>query len=134
MLSAGIARVGKDPVVRYTQDNKAVLDLSLAFSYGRKGQDGKQPTQWVDASFWGVRAEKVAPYIQKGKQLYVQLSDLHIENYTKKDGTAGSSLKGVVQELELIGNREESAPEPHKQFAAPSAANGVNELEDDIPF
>ena len=49
MLMIGLARLGNDPEVRFTPDGKAVMDLSLAFSYGRK-VDGKQPTQWVNGT------------------------------------------------------------------------------------
>jgi single-strand DNA-binding protein len=41
-----------------------VANVSLAFTYGKKGDDGKRPTQWVDASLWGQRAESLAPYIK----------------------------------------------------------------------
>lgn len=138
MLTVGIARVGNEPAVRYTSGNKAVLDLSLAFSYGRKGQDGKQPTQWVNASLWGDRAEKLAPYIQKGNQLYVQLSDLHIDTFTKKDGTSGSNLKAMVQDLQLIGGRrDEGQPQGQPQHNLQATSRSDDPfvgLDDDIPF
>ena len=138
MLTVGIARVGNEPAVRYTSSNKAVLELSLAFSYGRKGQDGKYPTQWVNASLWGERAEKLAQYIQKGNQIYVQLTDLHMDTYTKKDGSTASNIKAMVQDLQLIGGRE-AAPAPHQQFAPPTekypAGDPFAGLDDgDIPF
>lgn len=137
MLTVGIARVGNEPAVRFTTDNKAVLDLSLAFSYGRKGDDGKQPTQWVNGSLWGNRAEKLAPYIKKGQQIYVQLSDLHLETYQAKDGKQGASLKGIVQDVTLIGSRDAQQPEVHTQFErAPqqNAKSGFEDLDSDIPF
>lgn len=135
MLTVGIARVGNEPAVRYTSSNKAVLELSLAFSYGRKGQDGKYPTQWVNGTLWGERAEKLAPYIQKGNQIYVQLTDLHMDTFTKKDGTQGSNIKAMVQDLQLIGGRE-AAQEPHQQFKQPPKHDdgGIDGLEEDIPF
>ena len=129
MLTVGIARVGNEPEVRFTSAGKAVMDLSLAFSYGRKGDDGKQPTQWVKASMWGDRAQKLAPYIKKGGQLYVQLSDLHIDTYDKKDGGQGTSLKAMVQDVQLIGGKP-----AEEQVKPPMAANGLDDLEDDIPF
>lgn len=135
MLTVGIARVGNEPVVRFTTDNKAILDISLAFNYGRKGQDGKQPTQWVNGSLWGSRAEKLAPYIKKGQQIYVELQDLHLENYRTKEGTQGSSLKATIQEVKLIGARQDQQ-EVHTQFEPPKGqpAPTINDLDDDIPF
>lgn len=108
MIMIGVVRLGNEPVVRFTGDNKPVLDLSLAFNYGKKGSDGKRPTQWVNATLWGDRAEKIVSYLHKGKQLFVQLADVHIDTYTKKDGTTATSLQGRVTEIELIGDRTES--------------------------
>ena len=45
MILTGLARIGKDAELRYTASNEPVANLSLAFNYGRKGDDGKRPTQ-----------------------------------------------------------------------------------------
>ena len=63
MKANGLARIGKDAEVRFTPGGTAVANVSLAFTYGKKSDDGKRPTQWVDASLWGQRAESLAPYI-----------------------------------------------------------------------
>jgi single-stranded DNA-binding protein len=62
MTLAGLARLGNDPTVRRMADNKAVMDLSLAFSFGRK-VDGKQPVTWISATMWGDRCDKLKPYL-----------------------------------------------------------------------
>lgn len=138
MLTVGIARIGNEPVVRYTAEGKAVLDLSLAYNYGRKGQDGNTPTQWVKASLWGERGEKLQPYLQKGAQIFVQLADLHIETYAKKDGSPGFDLRARIENVQLIGDRKaDQQPAPHEQFQrrAPAPATSVPDgLDDDIPF
>ena len=60
MKAFGLARIGRDVELRTTQSGETVAGLSLAFSFGKKGADGKRPTQWVDASLWGKRAEALA--------------------------------------------------------------------------
>lgn len=103
MFLAGLARLGNDPVVRYTADNKPVLDLSLAFNYGKKGPDGKRPTQWVSATMWGDRVEKLNQHLIKGQLVFVTLTEPHIEEYKRKDGTEGVSLRARLSELEFAG-------------------------------
>ena len=126
MISIGLARIGNDPIVRYTASNDPVVDLSLSFNYGRKGPDGKRPTQWVKATLWGKRAESLAPYLVKGQQLMVTLSELHIETYDKKDGTQGVSLVARVTEIELT-QRAEQKPKP-------VTAETFAEMDDDIDW
>ena len=124
MLMIGMARLGNDPEVRYTPDGKPVMDMSLAFSYGRK-VDGKQPSQWVSGTMWGDRCEKLRPYLAKGQLVFVSMTEPHIEEYKRKDGTTGVSLRARVGELEFAGSRPEQKSEPK------SALDG---LDDDVPF
>jgi single-strand DNA-binding protein len=119
------------------------MDLSLAFDYGRKGQDGRRPTQWINAPRWGARVEKLQPYLSKGSQVFVTLSEPHIETYDKKDGSGqGFSLRARVTELEFVGGRrdESAAPSDAGESAAPARAakpakgGAFGDIDDDIPF
>ena len=76
MKAFGLARIGRDAEIRHTAGGDAVASLSLAFTYGRKGEDGKRPTQWVDASLWGKRAEALAQYLTKGSLVAVTPEDV----------------------------------------------------------
>jgi single-strand DNA-binding protein len=146
MLMVGVARIGNEPVARYTPDGKAVMDISLAFDYGRKGNDGRRPTQWVNATMWGDRVEKLQPFLSKGSQVFVTMSEPHIETYDKKDGSGqGFSLRARITELEFVGGRRDEASAdagsepaggsaPARGAKAPAKAPGFDELDDDIPF
>jgi single-strand DNA-binding protein len=133
MLMLGLARLGNEPEVRYTPDGKAIMDLSLAFSYGRK-VDGKQPTQWVNGTMWGERCEKLKPYLFKGQLLFVSMTEPHVEVYKRKDGTEGVNLRARVGELEFAGPKPDSQPEtPQKAEKYPSRSS-LGSIDDDIPF
>jgi len=148
MKSHGIARIGRDAEVRYIPSGEAVVSLSLAFTYGRKGPDGKRPTQWVEGAFWGKRAETLAPYLLKGSQIGVDLEDTHIETYAKADGTQAFKLAAKVVDVTLISGQAaqtpaQAAPQrqaapaqrpaPARQAPAP-AGGGFDDMDDDIPF
>jgi single-strand DNA-binding protein len=111
MLMIGMARLGNDPEVRYTPDGKPVMDMSLAFNYGRK-VNGQQPSQWISATMWGDRCEKLKPYLSKGQLVFVSMTEPHIEEYKRKDGTTGVSLRARIGELEFTGSRPEQKSEP----------------------
>lgn len=100
----GVFRLGRDAELRRTPDGKAVVNLALAFNYGRKGDDGKRPTQWVEASLWEQRAEALAPYLRKGEAISCTLSDPHIETYEGQNGQ-GHKLVARVLDLELISGQ-----------------------------
>jgi single-strand DNA-binding protein len=102
----GLARLGRDAELRVLNNGDTVADLSLAFTYGRKGDDGKRPTQWVSGSLWGKRAESLAPYLLKGGLVMVTLEDVNVQEFVKKDGTASAKLVGRVLDLQLAGGDE----------------------------
>jgi single-strand DNA-binding protein len=139
----GIARLGRDAELKYTANSDPVIQLALAFEYGKK-QDGKRPTQWVDASIWGKRAESLAPYLLKGQQVSVTIDDVHIRTYEKGDGTPGFALSGRVSNIEFAGSppaKPEAASQPQaarqqpKHTQAPAKAAAKNDdFDDDIPF
>lgn len=131
-----LCRIGNTPEIRHTPNGDAVLNLSLAYSYGRKGEDGKRPTQWLDASLWGKQAEAVQQYLKKGDQISVSVDDLHIETYPKKDGTEGFKLAGRVASFDFVSaKREEQAEAKPVAQAAPAKAGAFDNFDDEsIPF
>ena len=141
MKSFGLARIGRDVELRRTSGGDAVASISLAFTYGRKGEDGKRPTQWVDAALWGKRAEALAPYLLKGGLVAVTLEEVHIETFQGSSGP-GHKLTGKVLDIELAGGGDKPAaaprpaPTPARAPArAPApAGSGFDDMDDDIPF
>ncbi len=96
--------VAADAELRSTSNNEKVLNFRLANSVGF---GDRKTTQWVDASYWGKRAEAVAPYIKKGDRITIS-GELKLEEFTKRDGTPGSKLAVRVNDLDLAA-RSDSA-------------------------
>lgn len=150
MYLQGLARLGRDIEIRYLTDGTPVGSLALAFDYGRKGQDGKRPTQWIEATIWGERAEKLTEYLTRGAQISVILSDPHVETFDKRDGGQGFKLAAKVLELQFAGGQrseQQSAQRPAQtqqrapaqrpaQRQAPQASSGFDGMDDgsDVPF
>src|ERR1051325_7031976 len=113
----GLAHIGKDAELRHLPNGDAVINLALAFSYGKK-QDGKRPTQWVDGTLWGTRAEALAQYLVKGTAVAVTLDEVRLETYQGPNGQ-GHKLVGKVSAINFAGGGE-------KQEAAPKAATSYS--------
>ena len=144
MKLIGVARLGQDAEVRYTQGGDAVANVSMAYNYGRKDSDGKRPTQWVRASLWGDLAEALADYLVKGQQVCVTLDDVHIETFEKRDGGTGFNLEGRIIGIDLVGSKPEgqqqqggqqrsAAPAPAPR-PAPASSAGYDDDDTEIPF
>lgn len=140
MQAFGLARLGKDAEIRHTPNGDAVANLALAFTWGQKGADGKRQTVWIDASFWGKRAESLAPYLLKGGLVSITLDEVHIETYQSAKGE-GTKLVGKVLQIELAGGGQaatapavQAQQRPAAQPAQRPAAKDFVTDPDDVPF
>ena len=138
-------RVGRDVTLRYTPSGMAVAEIALAYEYGRKDQQtGKKPTQWIEVTMWGKTAEALAQYLTKGKQVFIEAKDVHIQTYDKKDGTQGFKLAaefvGIKFANEGQGQQQSQAPakqqqqRPAQQQNQQAAPASYDEFDSDIPF
>jgi single-strand DNA-binding protein len=137
MNAFGLARLGRDSEVRFTGNGDPVASLSLAFSYGRKGDDGNRPTQWVEASLWVKRAEMLSKHLLKGTLVEVLLKDIRIETYQGKHGE-GHKLVGEVVDIEFAGGGQRQEKQDGAGYAAASGRSRTASPQDndgsDIPF
>jgi single-strand DNA-binding protein len=148
-----IGHLGRDAETAYTASQVAVTKFSVATSRRWKDQatgDWKEETDWSRVVLW--RGEAVAPYLLKGKQVYVE-GRLQTRSYDDKDGKKVWATDVVADEVILLGGRGESGggpsggdeysqQEPMKsaprgrgpQAAPPPAPMSGGVDEDDVPF
>ncbi|HEV2198642.1 MAG TPA: single-stranded DNA-binding protein [Bryobacteraceae bacterium] len=147
-----IGHLGRDAETSYTPSQVAVTKFSVATSRRWKDQqtgEWKEETDWTRVVLW--RGENVAPYLTKGKQVYVE-GRLQTRSYDDKDGKKVWATEVVADEVILLGGRGEgggqgadegsqeasssmrSAPRG-KQAAAPAAGPSNQGItDDDVPF
>lgn len=85
-----VGRITKDLELRYTKDNKAVLDINIAIN------NDKDDTTFLKVTIWNKIAETTAKYCKKGD--LISVSGL-IKNHNWEDE------KGKHYEYNFIGNR-----------------------------
>ena len=129
-------RIGRDVELRYTPSGMAVASIALAYEYGRKNQQtGKKPTQWIEVTMWGKTAEALSQYLTKGKQVFIEAKDVHIQTYDKNDGTQGFKLAAdfVGVKFAYDGQSQQQAHQQPQQQQSQQAAI-YDEFDSDIPF
>lgn len=100
-----LGHLGRDAETKFTAQGTPVTKFSVATSRRWKDQgsgDWKEETEWHNVTMW--RAENVAPYLLKGKQVYVE-GRLRTSSYEDKEGQKRSFTEVVADDLILMGGR-----------------------------
>lgn len=128
-------RLGQDPELKQAGQND-VLEFNVGNSVG---WGEKKVTNWFKCSVWGNRAVSLNQNLTKGKEVFVT-GQLTLREYTKRDGTKGTSAEVKVAEVEFIGGKKEEggggggAYESSAPRSAPRQAAQTPETSDDLPF
>ena len=105
MQMIGLIRLGRDAELKQTPAGMAVLEFSGVYDVQVKRE--KAP-QWVEFSMFGKRAEAVATYMTKGKQVVVSASAPRVEVFQKRDGTSGVKLVAIADNIEFAGSAQDA--------------------------
>lgn len=112
-------QLGRDAELKYLNNGDAVTNFSVADSAGRD-----KPTIWWSCQLFGKRAEALSQYLKKGQAVTVSGSVTERE-WTDKDGNTKKSMNVRVNEVALMGRREE---------AKPKRSNDFDDEDSSIPF
>ena len=151
-----IGNLGRDAETKFTPGGTSVTKFSVATTRRWKDQQSgewKDDTNWTNVTLW--KGENVAPYLTKGKQVYVE-GRLQTRSYDDKDGKKVYATDVVAEEVMLLGGRggeagegggggeysqerpvsmprsARGAAQPHAPAAADDFPQGITD--DDVPF
>jgi single-strand DNA-binding protein len=146
-----IGNLGKDCIVKDV-NGKTVINFSVAHSEKFKDAQGnlKERTTWVECAYWTDRTA-ISPYLTKGTTVFAEGSP-EADAYMNKDNQAAATLRMRVQNIQLLGSRNNADNQQGQQSAAPAnnnyqqqaprpaapapsaVASAMNDAADDLPF
>lgn len=132
-----IGHLGGDPELHFTPNGKAVCNLSIAVNDGQKQADGtwSDETMWVRAEVWNEAGERLAEQLHKGNLVYAE-GALKVREYTRKDGSPGTSIELKFARVQNLERRQRDADdsfsEPAREPVGAAASTAIDV--DDISF
>ena len=132
-----IGNVGQDPEMRYTANEQAVVNVSIATSESWRDKqtgDMQDRVEWHRVVMYGKLAEIVGKYVKKGTKLYIEGS-IRTRKWSDNQGAERYTTEIVANEMQMLDSRGgpvESMPSEAPAMAAAPSAQSVQE--DDIPF
>jgi len=130
--------LGKDPEIKYTNDNVPVAKFSLATTeiYKDKSGQKQENTEWHNIVCWRSLAEIAEKYLTKGKQVYIE-GKIKSRSWDDKDGVKRYITEIVADNFIMLDKRESSEQHTEsstqKSFETPPVEN-TSVPEDDLPF
>ena len=98
-----IGRLGKNPELRYTANNKPVANFTIAVD----NRHSDEP-DWFNVVVWGRLAETVAEHKVKGDQVAVQ-GRLTPRSWETEDGQRRSTVEVTAEEIEYLARAKRTA-------------------------
>ena len=155
-----IGNLGRDPEIRYTQDQRPIANLRIATSdrwQDRSTNEWRDRTEWHSVVCFARLAEICNEYLRKGSKVYIE-GRLQTRSWEGQDGQTRYATEVVAREMQMLDGRGDGgggyggggpsgAPEPPpggfgrepQQRSAPrqpaqAAPPADDDFEDDIPF
>jgi len=108
-----VGNLGRDPEVRFTQDNKKIVNMSIATSESWKDRntgERKERTEWHRVVIFSEGLANIAEkYLRKGSKVYIE-GQLQTRKWQDQDGKDKYSTEVVLQgfncTLTMLDGRE----------------------------
>ena len=105
-----IGRLGQDPKLTNLDNNKKVVNLSIATNETYTNNEGKkvENVQWHNVVAWGKKAEIIEQYMTKGEEIAIQ-GKLVNDHYVTKEGEKRLKTKIELTEFLFLGSKKNIA-------------------------
>lgn len=154
MASRGINKVilighlGAKPDIRYTRNNEAIANLSIATSETWKDKRTGEPreqTEWHRCVAYRRLAEICGEYLDKGSKVYIE-GRLQTRKWAGQDGVERYTTEVIVADLQMLDARPQQSQQVQPQQSKkpvsgtnvqqpnPQQSTPPPDFDDDIPF
>lgn len=131
-----VGNLGKDPEVKYLENNVAVARFPLATTESWKDRSGerKEHTEWHNIVLWRGLAEITEKYLRKGDKVYIE-GRIRMESWEDKEGNKRYTTKVIADNMTMLGSRrdEDAVMNKPEKTEEPDLAP-TDDATDDLPF
>lgn len=101
-----VGNVGKDPDIRYLDENTAVCKFPLATSEVYRNRSGErvEQTEWHNIVLWRGLAQVAEKFVKKGTQVFIE-GRIKTRSYDDSNGVRKYITEIVGDNMQLLGRR-----------------------------
>ena len=144
-----VGRLTRDPELRYSASNTAVMRCAIAVDRQGPTQNGERQTDFINILAFGNRAETMKKYLNKGSQIAIA-GQIRTGSYDAQDGTKRYTTDVLVDEFQFLDSKSSRGVEGEVStsssesasnsditpydFADTASAPGIDAPEESDPF
>ena len=129
-------RLTRDPELRYTANNKAVCDFTIATNRPVV-RDGERVADFINCRVWNKTAENLDKYQTKGNMIAVS-GRMQVDNYQDNEGKNRNYTYVLVEDLEYLERKKENNQEEVKEIENFNTTTEVQQqfdyTDEELPF
>lgn len=107
-------RMVKDVDLRYTQNGKAVGNVTVAVNRPFKNQNGENEADFINTVVWGKQAENLANYMRKGSQVGMD-GRIQSRTYENQQGQTVYVTELVADNVQFLESKGNTSEKPNNQ-------------------
>lgn len=133
-----VGRITKDPEVKMTQSNIAVVTFTLAVNRQFADQSGERQADFIQCVVWRKQAENLARFVKKGALLGVE-GRIQTRQYEAENGMRYVT-EVVCDSVQFLESKGESTEQPSREVPETADNDEFYETskqlaaEEDLPF
>lgn len=127
-------RLTKDPVLRYTNNNLATCNFTLAVNR-LFAKEGQQQADFIPIVTWQKTAEFCSKYFTKGQKVIV-VGRLQVRSWDDNEGKKRWSTEVVAEEVDFADGKRSNAGDAYEPPSDSNSLSGFYPLDEDdeLPF
>jgi len=134
-----IGRLTKEPELKYTNSNKAVLNNTIAVNRLFTDASGERQADFINFVVWNKQAENVKKFLNKGSLIAID-GRIETRNYENNEGKRVYVTEVIADNVTFLESKNKvtspaasnNEPSPY-DFEEPKKENKTNNIEED-PF
>lgn len=103
-----IGRLTRDPELRYSSSNAAIVNFSIAIDRQYTNNQGQRETDFINIVAFQKQAENIKKYLTKGSLVAVD-GRIQTRNYEDKDGKRVYVTEVVADRVQFLNSKSDGA-------------------------
>lgn len=103
-----IGRLTKDPELKRTPNNLAVVQFTVAVSRKYKSASGEYETDFINCVAWRAQAENLAKYMRRGSLIGIE-GQIQTRNYEDNNGVRRYVTEVLAESISFLESKSTSS-------------------------